>query len=74
MESHGGKADPSNETSFRYLLGLVHIFLLSFFVDISQISFKYIQTHHPLNISIKRLENIFIKITCVRYLKCIIKK
>jgi hypothetical protein len=39
------------------------------FLDILQISFKYIQKHHPFNISIKNLENIFIKTTYVRYLK-----
>jgi hypothetical protein len=31
------------------------------------------QKHHPFNISIKHLENIFIKTTYVRYLKCILK-
>ena len=34
------------------------------------LSFKYIQKHHPFNISIKHLENMFMKTTNVRYLKC----
>ncbi len=56
--------------SFRYLCDF---FVLTFFVDVLQISFKYLQKHHPFNISIKHLENIFTKITYVRYLKCIVK-
>jgi hypothetical protein len=57
----------------RYLLDIYISFCCLFSVDILQISFKYIQKHHPFNISIKRLENIFIKKNYVRYLKCIVK-
>ncbi len=53
----------------RYLLDIYISFCCIFFVGILKISFKYIQKHHPFNISIKHLENIFIKTFYVRYLK-----
>jgi hypothetical protein len=61
------KATPSRTI---YLLDIYISFCCLFFKDILQIYFKYIQKHHPFNISIKHLENIFIKTTNVRYQKC----
>ncbi len=54
----------------RYLWDIYRSFCCLFFVGILQISFKYIQKHHPFIISIKHLENIFIKTFYVRYLNC----
>ncbi len=53
----------------RYLLDIYISFWCLFFVGILQISFKYIQKHHSFIISIKHLENIFIKTFYVRYVK-----